>query len=87
MNGEDVIQSLNDNKPIITPKAEGSTNNEWKEERRIPMRLTAKPCLPPHCIAEFPKVSEHDVLRKSHAERTVCTVNRQSDHSVTSPAF
>ena len=86
MNGEDVIQSLNDSKPIITLKGEGSTNNEWKEERRIPMRLTAKPCLPPHCIAEFPKVSGPDVLRKSHAER-IRTVNRQSDRSGTSPAF
>jgi len=50
MNGEDVIQSLIDNKPIITLKGEGSTNNEWKEERRIPMRLTAKPCLPPSTL-------------------------------------
>ena len=86
MNGEDVTQSLNDNKPIITPKREGSTNNEWKKERRIPMRLTAKPSLPPHCIAEFPKVSGLHVLRKSHAER-ICTVNRQSDRSGLSPAF
>jgi hypothetical protein len=86
MNGEDVNQSLNDNKPIITLKGEGSTNNEWKEERRIPMRRMTKPSLPPHCIAEFPKVSGPDVQRKSHAER-MCTVNRQSDRSGISPAF
>jgi hypothetical protein len=56
MNGEEeVTQPVNDNKPIITVKREGSTSNEWRVECRIPMRLIAKPSLPSSSVADFSK--------------------------------
>jgi hypothetical protein len=69
MNGEDVIQPVNDNKPIITVKREGSTSNEWKVECRIPMRPVAKPSLPPSC-RRILKVSGLDV---SHGRKNMCS--------------